>query len=154
MYFDSLLMFDSALDIHGGSVASTNSIPLGSRVNYDDAWNSHPGNSNIGAGNQVKVGFLINDAVVSSGAPTLVVALQDSADNATFANILLSATLAGATLATACGSNTSGYELEMTVPNSTRKYLGAYYTIGGTGGFTSMTITGGILLDVQTNGVW
>lgn len=156
MMFDSLLMFDSALDIHaGGTIMSTNSIPLGYRANYDDAWESHPGSSNVGTGNQVKAVFVVNSAVVDTGSPTLQVSILTSTDNATWTTypaVAESGVFTGANLATACLA--SGYEFEMTLSNSSQKYIAAQYVIGGTGSFTSINITGGIVLDSQSNGVW
>ena len=158
MLFDSLLMFSSGQDIHAASVASTNSVPLGQRSNYDDAWTpptspgtGHAGNSNVGAGNRVKLAGVIQGAVLSGETPTLTISLQDSNDNSSFTNIAVGPAITGDALVALAAT---GYAFVFTVPDNTRKYLQMYYTIGGTGGFTALTATAGVVIDSQSNGVW
>ena len=155
MILDSLCTLSDAQDIHAGSCASTYSYDCGTRHNYDDAWNPHTGNQNVGNGRPVKVSFTLNDIVgVGADNPTLQVAIQQSTDNATWTNLIQSAVLSLSTL-TSMGAGTA-YQFDMSLPEGPiEEYLQAYYTIGGTaGGFTSIHATAAIVLDEQTNGVW
>jgi hypothetical protein len=147
MILDTLSELSNAQDIHAASVASTNSYNFGLRNNYDDAWNSHPGPPNPGKGRPMRVLFTVTTAAAAGdAAKTLTVALQDSTDNATFADTpAKTGAITGATLV-------AGYQWEMFVPDVLRQYMQAYYTLSAA--FTSLAISCDIVEDVQTNRSW
>jgi hypothetical protein len=147
MILDTLTELSSAQDIHAASCASTNSYNFGTRANYDDAWNSHPGNPNPGRGNPVRVLFTVTTAAAAGdAAKTLTVALQDSTDDSTFADTTAkTGTITGATLV-------AGYQWEMFLPDTVRQYMQAYYTLSAA--FTSLAIQCDMVVDAQTNRSW
>jgi hypothetical protein len=151
MIFDLMTELSDNQDIHAGSCSSPYSYDTGVRSNYDDAWTGsplgvgHPGQQNVGAGNVVKVLFNIFGATASSGAPTLQISLQDSADNSSFSTIASSEVFSVATLQSMNGN----FEWEIDVPSPTRRYIQGYYTIGGSGGFSALSISAHVVLDVQ-----
>ena len=148
MILDTLTELSNAQDIHAASAASTNSYNFGTRANYDDGWNSHPGNPNPGRGNPVRVLFTVTTAAAAGdAAKTLTVNLQDSADDSTFANLSGGATgaITGATLV-------AGYQWEIFIPDTCRQYMQAYYTLSAA--FTSLAISCDVVLDAQTNRSW
>lgn len=99
---------------------------------------------NIGSGNQVEVLVSVGTAFTAAGAATMTVALQDSADNTTFADVLVSPAIAVASL-------TAGFEaLRVRVPATTRRYIALNYTVA-TGPMTAGALTAVLELDRQDN---
>ena len=99
---------------------------------------------NIGSGNQIEVLVAVGTAFTAAGAATMTIALQDSADNTTFADVLVSPAIAVASLA-------AGFEaLRVRVPATTRRYIALNYTIA-TGPMTAGALTAVLELDRQDN---
>jgi len=99
---------------------------------------------NIGSGNQIEVLVGVGTAFTAAGAATMTIALQDSADNTTFADVLVSPAIAVASLA-------AGFEaLRVRVPATTRRYIALNYTIA-TGPMTAGALTAVLELDRQDN---
>jgi hypothetical protein len=148
MILDSLGVISDNQDLHSGSCPSTHSIDTGSRTNYDDGWNSHPGAANIANGRPIRAQILINNVTVGSGAPTIKCALQQSSDNSSFSDLVDSGVYALAT-----GQDV---QFDLLLPQGgNQQYLQAYFTIGGSGSFTSINATVGFYVGGgQTNHVW
>lgn len=84
----------------------------------------------LGAGEQLYLEVSV--AVAATGtAATIQVSLQDSADNSTFADVLLSPAIAQAALVV-------GKRIYIPLPPGLRRYIRANYTAGGT--LTSLTL--------------
>ena len=99
---------------------------------------------NIGSGNQIEVLVAVGTAFTAAGAATMTIALQDSADNTTFADVLVSPAIAVASLA-------AGFEaLRVRVPATIRRYIALNYTIA-TGPMTAGALTAVLELDRQDN---
>lgn len=99
---------------------------------------------NIGSGEPVEVLVSVGTAFTAAGAATMTVALQDSADNTTFADVLVSPAIAVASLA-------AGFEaLRVRVPATTRRYIALNYTVA-TGPMTAGALTAVLELDRQDN---
>jgi hypothetical protein len=91
-------------------------------------------------GVRAKVQFLIDTTCLAAGgASTVTFALQDSADNVTFATVVNSAAIAKASLV-------AGYIVELDIPVHTRRYLRGYYTVD-TNDLTAGNIDCRIVLD-------
>lgn len=79
------------------------------------------------ANKQLWLHVYVNTTFTSGGSATLTVALQDSADNSTFAAVSPAIT----TGAVAVASLAAGYELiRMPLPPNLRRYVKLVYTIG------------------------
>lgn len=82
---------------------------------------------------------LVDTAFTAGGAATLTIALQDSADNSSFADVLVSPAIAVASLI-------AGYvAFQGTIPMGVRRYLRINYTVA-TGPMTAGKIDSRILL--------
>lgn len=99
----------------------------------------------IGSGEPVELIVLVKTALLASGgAANLTVALQDSADNSSFATVVTGPAVAKASLV-------AGYELlKVRLPAGLRRYIQVYYT-PDTNDFTSGTIDAFLALNRQNN---
>ena len=86
----------------------------------------------LGGGTQLFLEFTVGATFTAGGSATLNLALQDSADNATFADVLVSQPLALANL-------TAGQRFYIPLPAKLRRYLRANYTVA-----TGPMLTGNI----------
>jgi len=86
----------------------------------------------LGGGTQLFMEFTVGATFTAAGAATLNLALQDSADNATFADVLVTPPLALASL-------TVGQRLYIPLPAKMRRYIRANYTVA-----TGPMLTGNI----------
>lgn len=78
---------------------------------------------NIGRGNNLLVQVATNEAATASGSATVTFALQDSADNSTFADIFTTGAIGKATLV-------AGYIVfTIAIPPTVRRYLRINYTV-------------------------
>lgn len=104
-------MFSEAQSVAmaAGSAASTNVLDLVAK--------------NIGEGNPLDVEVFVSTAVAGTGA-TLKVALQDSADNSTFADVL-------ATKAYAISELGKGKLIKFGLSTPLRRYIRLNYTVAG-----------------------
>lgn len=99
---------------------------------------------NIGSGEPVEMLVAVGTTFTAAGAATMTVALQDSADNSTFTDVLVSPAIAVATLV-------AGFEaLRVRVPATTRRYIALNYTVA-TGPMTAGALTAVLELDRQDN---
>lgn len=132
MYVDNDLMFSDAQAVTA-SAASTNSLDM--RV----------ATRNIGAGQPIELVCLVTTTTTSGGSTTMDVALQDSADNSSFANTVIAAAgIAKATLV-------AGYEfLRAALPRGLRRYLRVNYTVN-TANFTAGAFTAYLAVGRQDN---
>jgi protein-disulfide isomerase len=98
-----------------------------------------------GDGEPVELVVQVASALLASGgAANLTVALQDSADNSSFADVVKTAAIAKASLV-------AGFELlRITLPKGLRRYIQVYYT-PDTNDFTSGTVNAYLVLNRQNN---
>lgn len=132
MYVDNNLMMSDAQALTAAA-ASTKSIDTGLALRH------------IGDGEPVELVVQVVTALLASGgAANLTVALQDSADNSTFADVTKTPAIAKAALV-------AGYELlRIRLPVGLRRYIQVYYT-PDTNDFTSGTVNAFLAIDRQNN---
>lgn len=100
---------------------------------------------NLGAGEEIDLVINVAVAASSLSASTITFALQDSADNSSFTDVVVGPAVAVATLATA------GTEvLRITLPRTLRRYIQVNYTVA-TGPFTAGAYTAYLTDDRQDN---
>lgn len=87
----------------------------------------------LGAGTQLFLYVNVSTTMTAAGAATLTVALQDSADNATFADIAVSGPIPVAQLV-------AGKQVQLALPTPTRRYTRVNYTVA-TGPMTAGAIS-------------
>jgi hypothetical protein len=99
----------------------------------------------VGNGEPIELVVVVKSALLASGgAANLTVALQDSADNASFATVVSGPAVAKASLV-------AGYELlRIRLPAGLRRYIQVYYT-ADTNDFTSGTVNAFLAIDRQDN---
>lgn len=99
----------------------------------------------IGGGEPIELVVLVKTALLASGgAANLTVALQDSADNSSFATVVSGPAVAKASLV-------AGYELlRVRLPAGLRRYIQVLYT-ADTNDFTSGTVDAFLTPDRQNN---
>lgn len=132
MLSDAALEFSTAQALTA-TAASTNYQDLGSA-------------RNLGSGKPIHA-YVSFDGVAPTGTtPTLTAALQGADDNAFSVNLI---TIAQATPTLVSGTVPTG-NVELPIPSHTpKRYIRMYYTVAGT--TPTMTVTGGIVEDFQTN---
>lgn len=91
----------------------------------------------LGGGTQLFMEFTVGATFTAAGAATLNLALQDSADNSSFADVLVTPPLALAAL-------TVGQRFYIPLPAKMRRYIRANYTVG-TGPMTAGNISAQIV---------
>ena len=99
----------------------------------------------IGAGEPVELVVVITTTVAASGgASTTTFALQDSADNTTFTDVVVGPAIAK-------GSLVAGYEaLRIRLPAGLRRYIAMNYTVA-TNDWTAGAVTAYLNLNRQNN---
>jgi len=99
---------------------------------------------NVGAGHELDLVIVVGTAATAAGAATVTFALQDSTDNTTFNDVIVSPAIGKATLV-------AGYEaLRITLPRTLNRYIQVNYTVA-TGPLTAGTFTAYITDDRQDN---
>lgn len=132
MYVDDTLVFSDAQAITSTGT-STKSI------------DTMTATRNIGAGEEIDLVIQVATAASSASASTVTFALQDSADNSSFTDVVVSPAVAMASMATA------GNEvLRITLPRTLRRYLQVNYTVA-TGPLTGGAFTAFLTDDRQDN---
>ena len=130
-YVDNTLVFSDAQVVTATAV-STKSIDTATALR------------NIGSGDEIDVVVNVITAVSSSTASTVTIALQDSADNTTFADVLVGPALLQASLP-------AGAEpFRILLPRTLRRYIALNYTVG-VASLTAGTFTAYLALDRQDN---
>ena len=116
-----------------GDIASTNTYDSGSVASSD-----------IGMNDELWLNVLCSTTCTSAGAATVAAVLQDSADNSTFADVLVGATFALASL-------TAGTTvMQVCLPVGLRRYTRVVYRVG-TAALTAGKFEAFYSLDVQRN---
>ncbi len=101
-------------------------------------------NRGIGDGEALELVVSVTEAAVSGGSSTVTIALQDSADNSSFADVLVSPAIPKASI-------TLGAELfKAKLPTGLRRYTRLNYTVG-TADLTAGKFTAFLALDRQAN---
>lgn len=113
------------------SAASTDSIDFGQA------------NPNLGLTDQCSMVITVDDSVAAAGAATVTFSVQDSADNATFADVAVTAAIGKASL-------TAGQQVVIPMPTKLRRYCRVYYTVG-TGPLTAGKFSAQIVTGIQQN---
>ena len=113
------------------SAASTDSIDFGQA------------NPNVGLDDRSNMVITVDESAAAAGAATVTFSVQDSADNATFADVAVTAAIGKANLA-------AGQQVVIPMPPKLRRYCRVYYTIG-TGPLTAGKFSAQIVTGIQQN---
>jgi len=113
------------------SAASTDSIDFGQA------------NPNVGLDDRSNMVITVDVSAAAAGAATVTFSVQDSADNATFADVAVTAAIGKASLA-------AGQQVVIPMPTKLRRYCRVYYTIG-TGPLTAGKFSAQIVTGIQQN---
>lgn len=113
------------------SAASTDSIDFGQA------------NPNVGLDDRSNMVITVDESAAAVGAATVTFSVQDSADNATFADVAVTAAIGIASLA-------AGQQVVIPMPTKLRRYCRVYYTIG-TGPLTAGKFSAQIVTGIQQN---
>lgn len=101
-------------------------------------------NPDLGAGDQpLSLVVTVDEAATAAGAATLTVALQDSADNASFADVVVSRAVPKAELG-------AGSQIVVPLPSQHRRYLRTNFVVG-TGPLTAGAFSAQIVAGYQQN---
>lgn len=130
MYIDKFLQVSDAQTVTV-SAASTDVIDFGQ------------GNPNTGMGDLTKMVITVDEGATAAGAATITFAVQDSADNATWADVVAT----GATPKAALGA---GQQVVLPMPTRLRRYCRVNYTVG-TGPLTAGKFSAQVVTGVQQN---
>lgn len=130
------MFIDKALQVSNGqavtvSAASTDSIDFGQA------------NPNVGLDDRSNMVITVDESAAAVGAATVTFSVQDSADNATFADVAVTAAIGMASLA-------AGQQVVIPMPTKLRRYCRVYYTIG-TGPLTAGKFSAQIVTGIQQN---
>ena len=131
MFLDQSLVLSDAQAVTA-SAASTKSIDAMTALR------------NIGSGEPVELIVQVPVTATAAGAATVTVALQDSADNTTFVDVVVSPVIPKATLV-------AGFEaLRIRLPATLQRYIQVNYTVA-TGPLTAGAFNAFLALDRQDN---
>lgn len=104
----------------------------------------------IGAGTQLYLAYSVNTAATAGGAATVTFALQDSADNSSFADVTT-------TVAVPVASLVAGATYYLPLPPSMRRYIRGNYTVATgpllTGKFNASIVDGANFIKSQPDGL-
>ncbi len=130
------MFIDKALQVSNeqavtASAASTDSIDFGQA------------NPNVGLDDRSNMVITVDESAAAVGAATVTFSVQDSADNATFADVAVTAAIGIASLA-------AGQQVVIPMPTKLRRYCRVYYTIG-TGPLTAGKFSAQIVTGIQQN---
>jgi hypothetical protein len=100
-------------------------------------------NPNSGMADNLSMAITVDEAAAAAGAATVTFSIQDSADNATFADVAVTAAVGKAAL-------TAGKQVLIPMPPVHRRYVRVYYTIG-TGPLTAGKFSAQVVTGVQLN---
>lgn len=98
---------------------------------------------NTGMDDRTSMVITVDEAAAASGAATVTISVQDSADNSTFADVDVTAAIGKATLA-------AGYQIVIPMPTKLRRYCRVYYTVA-TGPLTAGKFSAQVVSGVQQN---
>ncbi len=104
----------------------------------------------IGAGTQLYLAYSVNTAATAGGAATVTFALQDSADNSSFADVIT-------TVAVPVASLVAGATYYLPLPPGMRRYIRGNYTVATgpllTGKFNAAIVDGANFIKAQPDGL-
>lgn len=96
-------------------------------------------NPDVGMAECCKMVITTDESATAAGAATVTFAVQDSADNSTFADVSVTAAIGKATLV-------AGYQIVIPMPTKLRRYCRVNYTVGTgpltAGKFSAQLVTG------------
>lgn len=130
MYIDKLLQVSDAQAVTATAV-STDVIDFGQA-------NPNPGMTDL-----LKMVITVDESATASGAATVTFAVQDSADNSSFANVAVTAAIGKADLA-------AGQQIVIPMPTKLRRYCRVNYTVD-TGPLTAGKFSAQVVTGIQQN---
>lgn len=130
MYIDKALQVSVAQAVTA-TAASTDTIDFGSI------------NPNTGMSDMLKMVITVGAAVTASGAATVTFAVQDSADNSSFADVAVTAAIPKASLV-------AGAQIVIPMPVIHRRYVRLNYTVA-TGPLTAGNFSAQVVAGIQAN---
>lgn len=98
---------------------------------------------NVGMDDRSSMVVTVDEAAAASGAATVTVSVQDSADNSSFADVAVTAAIGKATLV-------AGYQIVIPMPVKLRRYCRVYYTVA-TGPLTAGKFSAQVVTGIQQN---
>lgn len=130
MYIDKLLQVSDAQAVTA-SAASADVIDFGQAT------------PNTGMDDHSKMAITVDESATAAGAATVAFAIQDSADNSSWADVAISAPIGKATLV-------AGFQHIIPMPTKLRRYCRVFYTVG-TGPLTGGKFSAQIVAGIQQN---
>lgn len=100
-------------------------------------------NPNVGMDGLSKMVITVDEAATADGSATVTFAVQDSADNSTFADVAVTAAIGKATL-------TAGHQIVIPMPTKLRRYCRVNYTVA-TGPLTAGKFSAQVVSGIQQN---
>ena len=100
-------------------------------------------NPNSGLNQNTSVAITVDEVAAAAGAATVTFAVQDSADNSSFADVASTVAIGKATLV-------AGYQILIPMPPVHRRYVRVNYTVA-TGPLTTGKFSAQIVTGVQAN---
>lgn len=133
MFIDKNLQVSNAQAVTA-SAASTDVIDFGQA------------SPNVGLDDRSSMVITVDESAAAVGAATVTFSVQDSADNATFADAVVTAAIGLADL-------TAGKQFVIPMPTKLRRYSRVYYTVG-TGPLTAGKFSAQVVTGVQQNAAY
>ena len=100
-------------------------------------------NPDVGASDHASMVITVDEAATAVGAATVTIAVQDSADNSSFADVAVTAAIGKATLV-------AGYQHVIPMPTKLRRYCRVNYTVA-TGPLTAGKFSAQLVAGIQQN---
>lgn len=100
-------------------------------------------NPNTGLDGHSNMVITVDESATASGAATVTFAVQDSADNSSFSDVVVTAAIGKATLV-------AGYQHVIPMPTKLRRYCRVNYTVG-TGPLTAGKFSAQVVCGIQQN---
>lgn len=100
-------------------------------------------NPNSGLNQNTSIAITVDEVAAAAGAATVTFAVQDSADNSSFADVASTVAIGKATLV-------AGYQILIPMPYKHRRYVRVNYTVA-TGPLTAGKFSAQVVTGVQQN---
>lgn len=100
-------------------------------------------NPNVGMDDRSSMVITVDTSAAAVGAATVMFSVQDSADNATFADVAVTAAIAKETLV-------AGHQIVIPMPTKLRRYCRVNYTVA-TGPLTAGAFSAQVVTGIQQN---
>jgi hypothetical protein len=130
MFIDKLLQVSNEQAVTA-TAASTDVIDFGQA------------NPDTGMDDRSQMVITVDETATAAGAATVTFAIQDSADNSSFADVSVTAAIAKATLV-------AGYQIVIPMPPKLRRYCRVNYTVA-TGPLTAGKFSAQVVTGIQQN---